>query len=331
MTSDASPATTPAVQIEDVGYRYGQRVALSGVSLEIAAGEIFGLLGPNGSGKSTLFKLLSTLVPLQEGSIRVQGHDVARDPGAVRRQIGVVFQHPALDKHLTVLENLRYHARLFGLSGAQITRRAGELLERFGLADRAGEIVSTLSGGMRRKVELIKALLPRPRVLILDEPSTGLDVNARLDLRNTLETLRKSGDLTVILTTHLMDEADHCDRLAVLDGGRVLKTATPEALKDEIGGDVITVGGSNLEALEIAVRERLNLSPSRLHDRIRFERPQAHLFVPELITALPGLIDTVSIGRPTLDDVFVHLTGRQLHDANGLAVEPAHGKRSRRG
>lgn len=313
-----------AVRIEHVGFRYGDRVALADVSMQIRTGEIFGLLGPNGSGKSTLFKLLSTLVPLQEGSVRILGRDVTTQAAAVRREIGVVFQYPALDKQLTVTENLRYHARLYGMAAKTIQQRIDELLERFRLADRADELVHTLSGGMRRKVELIKALLPRPRLLILDEPSTGLDVNARIDFAQALDALRADGELTVILTTHLMDEADRCDHIALLDQGRLLRCATPDALKDEIGGDVITFGGRDLDALDRAVRDRLHVTPVRVHDRLRIERPQAHLFVPELINTLPGMIDTVSIGRPTLDDVFVHLTGRQLHDtaADSSAVSP---------
>lgn len=313
--SNAEPLT--AVQIDRVAFRYGDRVALDGISFDVRVGEIFGLLGPNGSGKSTLFKLLSTLVPMQDGTIKVFDLDVKTSAPIIRQGIGVVFQHPALDKQLTVAENLRYHARLYGLSSRVISERIDELLERFRLADRAKEIVNTLSGGTRRKVELVKALLPGPRLLILDEPSTGLDVNARIDFAQTLNELRARGDLTVILTTHLMDEADRCDRLAVLDQGKLLKTGTPDELKDEIGGDVITFGGRDLDELEKAARERLNLQPARLHDRLRIERAQAHLFIPELIGALPGMIETVSVGRPTLDDVFVHLTGRQLlHEAS---------------
>ncbi len=315
-------ASSVALQISSVAYRYGERVALDGVTFDVGVGEVFGLLGPNGSGKSTLFKLLSTLVPLQKaGEIRIFDLDVRTQATLIRQGIGVVFQHPALDKQLTVAENLRYHGRLYGMKSPAISKRIDELLERFRLADRAKEIVNTLSGGMRRKVELVKAMLPSPRLLILDEPSTGLDVNARIDLARTLDDLRARGELTVILTTHLMDEADRCDRLAVLDRGKLLKTGTPDTLKDEIGGDVITFGGRDLDGLELAVRDRLKLQPARVRDRLRIERPQAHLFVPELINALPGMIDTVSIGRPTLDDVFVHLTGRQLHDVGAEVTD----------
>ncbi|MGN6625107.1 MAG: ABC transporter ATP-binding protein, partial [Tepidisphaeraceae bacterium] len=226
---------------------------------------------------------------------------------------GVVFQHPALDKQLTVEENLRFHGKLFGLSIRDIKRRTAELLARFNLADRAHELVASLSGGMRRKVELAKAILATPKLLLLDEPSTGLDVAARIELWQLLRELRQAGDLTIVLTTHLMDEADRCDHLAIIDQGNLLVVDTPDALKDALGGDVITFVGRDLPQLQSVIQQKLGLSPQLIEDRLRIERPQAHLFVPQVIEAAPGLIDSISVGRPTLDDVFVHRTGRRLH------------------
>ena len=301
-----------ALSIQDVSHRYGERQALSGVSFAVRPGQIYGLLGPNGSGKSTLFKLLSTIIKLQSGRVSVFGRDLDADPAAVRRTIGVVFQQPALDKQLTVQENLQYHAKLYGL-GRSAARDIDALLGRFDLGDRRKELVASLSGGMRRKVELAKAILTRPRLLLLDEPSTGLDVAARIELWRILTELRAAGEMTVLLTTHLMDEADRCDRLAILDQGKLLADATPDTLKDQVGGDVITFTGPQLDVLQRAVQATLGVTVQRVEQSLRIERPAAHLFVPQLIEAAPGLIESVTVGRPTLDDVFVRLTGRRLH------------------
>ena len=305
--------SSPALLLENVAFRYGNRVALSEVSLRVEVGQVFGLLGPNGSGKSTLFKLISTILPPQAGQMSVFGLDVATQAHEVRRAIGVVFQSPALDKQLTVAENLRYHARLYGLDREKTEVEMMALLGRFGLAERKNEFVQTLSGGMRRKVELAKALLAKPKVLILDEPSTGLDVSARIDLWRLIGELREhQPGLTVLLTTHLMDEADRCDRLAVLDGGRVLADSTPDALKDAIGGDVIRFSGHDLPLLASTIADKLGVAAIEIDGKLHIERPSAHLFVPHLIEAAPGLIESVTVGRPTLDDVFLRLTGRGL-------------------
>ena len=305
--------TPPALLLENVAFRYGERIALSEVSLRVEPGQVFGLLGPNGSGKSTLFKLLSTILPPQAGQMSIFGLDVATQAAAVRRTIGVVFQSPALDKQLTVAENLRYHARLYGLDGDKAEVEMMALLGRFGLVERKRDFVQTLSGGMRRKVELAKALMAEPTLLILDEPSTGLDVGARIELWRLLGELREHRPgLTVLLTTHLMDEADRCDRLAILDNGRVLADSTPDALKDSIGGDVIRFSGHDLPRLQHTVADKLGVAALEIDGKLHIERPSAHLFVPHLIEAAPGLIDSVTVGRPTLDDVFVRLTGRGL-------------------
>lgn len=305
-----------ALSVSKVAYRYGERVALGGISFAVAPGQMFGLLGPNGSGKSTLFKLLSTILAPQSGAMQIFGVDVAKDPAAVRRLIGVVFQSPALDKQLTVAENLRYHARLYGIPRKPAEARTNALLKRFDLLARRDELVLKLSGGLRRKVELAKAILTRPKLLILDEPSTGLDVSARIELWQLLGELRQEQDgPTVLLTTHLMDEADRCDRLAILDEGKLLADETPDALKDAIGGDVIRFTGPDLPHLREVLRAKLNVDAQAIDGRLHIERPGAHLFVPHLIEAAPGLIDSITVGRPTLDDVFVKLTGRRLHRA----------------
>lgn len=302
-----------ALQVENVAFRYGERVALDGISFNVRPGEMMGLLGPNGSGKSTLFKLLSTILAPQSGAMAVFGIDVATRPAEVRRKIGVVFQSPALDKQLTVAENLRYHARLHGINKSQAESEMGGLLERFKLTDRRNELVQSLSGGMRRKVELAKAILAKPKLLLLDEPSTGLDVAARIELWQLLAELRQSDPgLSILVTTHLMDEADRCDRLAILDEGKLLADEAPDKLKDRIGGDVIRFTGPDLPLLRNMLAEKLKVDATLVDGALRIERPSAHLFVPHLIEAAPGLIESITVGRPTLDDVFVKLTGRRL-------------------
>lgn len=314
-------SANPALQVDNVTHRYANRLALEALSLRIAPGETFALLGPNGSGKSTLFRLISTIMPIQQGSIRVAGFDVAQQQRAVRRQLGVVFQNPAVDRQLTVAENLRCHARLYGMGGQKLKRRMALMLDRLGIADRAHHYVSTLSGGLRRRVELAKALLPEPNVLLLDEPSTGLDVSGRAELWKLLEETRAKLGLTIILTTHLMDEADRCTQIAVIDQGRLVDTGTPVTLRERVGGDVITFNGPDTQQLKSLVEQRLHVQVRTLNGALRIERPQAHLFIPQLISAVPGMIDSVAVGRPTLDDVFVHLTGRCIDaEAPGASV-----------
>ena len=301
-----------ALEIQNVSYTYGDRPALQDLSFDVYPGRLFGLLGPNGSGKSTLFRLISTLMPMQAGVVRVFGHDITAAPLAARREMGVLFQSPALDKQLTVAENIACHGRLYGLTKADIAERSADLLNRLGLADRAKDYAGKLSGGMRRKVELAKALLPRPRLLLLDEPSTGLDVTARIDFWRLLHELRQSTGLTVLLTTHLMDEADRCDVLTVLEQGKEIARDTPDALKRRISGDVITLTTADLPRLQQTLKETLGIDTTTVDQTLRFERPDAHQFVPQVVTAAAGQIDSITVTRPSLDDVFVTLTGRRL-------------------
>ncbi|MDE3154557.1 MAG: ABC transporter ATP-binding protein [Acidobacteriota bacterium] len=302
----------PALDISHLSYTYGDRRALDDVSLQVAPGEIFGLLGPNGGGKTTLFRIVSTLLPIQQGSVRVFGDDVASQAAAARRRMGVVFQSPALDIRLTVLENLRHHGHLYGLHGATLRDRMADVLARVRLQDRARDLVQTLSGGQRRRVEVAKAMLPNPALLVLDEPSTGLDPSARRDLGDDLRGLRDRAGTTVVLTTHLMDEAAGCDRVAILHEGRLVALGTPAALTAEVGGDIVQITTREPQALAEAVRARFAVEPRIVDGQLRIERPRAHEFVPQLVEAFPGAIDAVTFGKPTLEDVFVRHTGRRL-------------------
>ncbi|RME39585.1 MAG: ABC transporter ATP-binding protein [Planctomycetota bacterium] len=305
------------VKVDAIVHRYGDRVALNGVSFDVPRGSLFGLLGPNGSGKTTLFRILATLLEPTGGTARIDGADVRRDGAVVRRRIGVVFQNPSLDPLLTVEENLRYQGYLYGMRGRSLTRRIEELLTRFGVLDRLRDRAGVLSGGLQRRVEIAKALLHDPPVLLLDEPSTGLDPGSRRALTDLLHELRDQRGVTSLLTTHLMEEADRCDRLALLDGGRLVALDTPDALKERIGGDVVTVAAVDADHLADRIRQRFGIVPERLSGELRIERDRGHTFVPELIEAFPGEIRSVTVGRPTLEDVFVHLTGHHMHREAG--------------
>ena len=305
----------PVIAITELTHRYGDRVALNNVSLTVQRGEIFGLLGPNGGGKTTLFRILSTLLPPQTGQVRVFDCDVVAQRNAVRRQIGVVFQSPSLDKKLTVLENLRHHGHIFGLRGEPLRQRITDLLQRFGLADRANELTETLSGGLRRRVEIARGLLHKPTLLLLDEPSTGLDPRVRREVSDYLVELRDRDGVTVLVTTHIMEEAERCDRLAILDRGQVVALDRPATLKDRVGGDVVSVRAHDPVNLSTQIESRFAVKAGVVDHVIRIERARGHEFVPALVEAFPGEIEAVSVGKPTLEDAFIHLTGHRFEDA----------------
>jgi ABC-2 type transport system ATP-binding protein len=308
-----------AVEVRDLRHRYGDREALKGISFSVARGEIFGLLGPNGGGKTTLFRILSTLTVPTEGSAAIFGSALGRSPGQealreIRGQIGVVFQAFSLDKQLTVTENLRHQGHLYGLSGAALKSRIDEVLERFRLSDRCRDRVATLSGGLCRRVELAKGLLHRPGLLLLDEPATGLDPGARYDLWEYLEALRKQDSVTILATTHILEEAEHCDRIGILSRGELVALDTPNALKATIGGDVLSIETSAPEELARGIREKFGEGATVVDASVRLERPEAHRFLPSLIESFAGQISAVTVGKPTLEDVFIHLTGHRFWD-----------------
>jgi ABC-2 type transport system ATP-binding protein len=308
----AISAKAVAIEASALGFRYGDRQALSDVTFSITRTEIFGFLGPNGGGKTTLFKLLSTLAPIQSGSARVFGHDLAGDTGAVRRRLGVVFQHPSLDGKLTVGENLAAHGHLYGIAGTRLRERSSAMLERLGLTARERDRVETLSGGLQRRVELAKALLHEPELLLLDEPSTGLDPAARREFWNYLVHLREHDGVTVVLTTHYMEEAERCDRIGIMHQGKLVAIAPPDELKSEVGGDVIVIRTASPEALQRKILARFKLKSQLVDGAIRIEKSRAHELVRDLIDAFGEQVESVSFGKPTLEDVFVHLTGHQF-------------------
>ena len=301
-----------AIDISHLAHRYGSRQAIADLSLSIDTGEIFAFLGPNGGGKTTLFRLLSTLIPLQTGRVSVLSFDLASQQQAVRERIGVVFQAPSLDKKLTVAENIRHQGHLYGLSGRQLKSRQDEMLSRLGLTDRAGELCETLSGGLRRRVELAKGMLHRPRLLLLDEPSTGLDPGARADLWSYLSEVRQRDGVTVVLTTHLLEEADRVDRLGILHAGSLVALGTPAELRSTVGGDSITIATADPTALAEAIRQRFACSASVLDGSVRLEQPQGHEWIARLVDAFGAQIESVTLGKPTLEDVFIDRTGHRF-------------------
>ena len=310
--ADAAPAP---ISLRDLSHNYGLRLALDHLSFNVRPAEIFGLLGPNGSGKTTLFRILSTLMVPTSGNASIQGFDAAREPNKVRQQIGIVFQARSLDIKLTVAENLKHQGHLYGLKGAHLKQRINEVLNRVGLSDRARDSVETLSGGMQRRVELAKGLIHSPSILLLDEPSTGLDPGARRDVWQYLRMLRDEEGVTVLVTTHLMEEAEHCDRLAILNEGKLVALGSPLELKSEIGGDVVTfeaASETDAEALAQKIANRFIVSPAVMGTTVRLEREHGHKFVTDVVEAFPGLVESVSVAKPSLEDVFIQRTGHRF-------------------
>ncbi|MEM8738306.1 MAG: ABC transporter ATP-binding protein [Planctomycetota bacterium] len=319
-SSALSAGRPPAIELQGLTHRYpgAERDALAGVTLEVEAGEAFAVLGPNGGGKSTTFRILATLLQprLPAAVARVFGHDLARDPAAARRAMGVVFQSPSVDIKLSARENLACQARLYGLTRRASAPRIDDALNQFGLSDRAGDRVETFSGGMRRRLEIAKALLHGPRLLLMDEPATGLDPAARRELWDHLGALREQRDISIVWTTHLMDEAERADRLAVMADGRVVAVARPAELMAEQGGHVVTVvPGSALAPDTVRVRIERELGPWAAgrgpvvaEDGVRFEHGDGPSVVARVAAWWPGDLERVSVGRPTLEDAYLRLT-----------------------
>ncbi len=301
-----------AICVDELSHAYGERQALNAVTCSIARGEIFGLLGPNGGGKTTLFRVLCTLLPVQSGRVSVLGWDAVENPSEIRRRIGVTFQAPSLDRRLTVRENLVHQGHLYGLHGRPLTARINDRLGRLGLSDRMHARVDSLSGGLQRRAEVAKGMLHDPELLLLDEPSTGLDPGARHDLWRYLQQLRDDAGVTVVVTTHSMEEAEKCDRLGLIDCGRLVALGTPAALRAEIGGDCLTILSPDPPRLAERIVERFGVTPRQIGLALRIERQRGHELLRELVEAFPDEITSVSLGKPSLEDVFIVKTGHRF-------------------
>ena len=309
--------SAPIVQTKNLQHAYKDRQVLRGLDFSVMPGEIFGLLGPNGCGKTTLMRILSTAFIPDAGEAAIGGYDVRRDCGKIRAKIGVVFQSPSLDGKLTVHENIMHQGHLYGLWGVPLKKRAEEMLSTLGLSDRARDMVEKLSGGLKRRTELAKCLLHKPSLLILDEPSTGLDPGARADLWQYLKTLRDREQVAMIVTTHLMEEAELCDRIAIMDQGKIISTGKPEELKRAIGADVISIKTSQKERLAAGIKEKFHLETFAVEEALQVEHAKGAEFVAEVVKAFPDEIEAVTFRKPTLADVFLHQTGHTFWNLKG--------------
>ena len=310
-----------AIEVDGLVRRFGEFTAVDDVSFTVEPGELFGFLGPNGAGKTTTISILCTLLRPTEGSARVAGYDVHDDPGAVRSSIGLVFQELTLDDYLTGAQNLSFHAVLYGYPRGEVRKRAEPLLEMVGLSDRADQQVRFYSGGMKRRLEIARGLLHSPRVLFLDEPTIGLDPQTRAHIWDYVDQLRQRESTTMFLTTHYMDEADRCDRIAIIDEGRIVAIDTPDALKNSVGLDTVTlVTGDDQAALD-QIDRTLQIKGEITNDGLRLRVPAGESFVPRLFEHLTVPVHNVAMHRPSLDDVFIEYTGRAIRDAEAGATD----------
>ncbi len=309
-----------AISISELSHRYsgskGQpgRLALDCLNLDIKSGELFVLLGPNGGGKTTLFRVLSTLIQPQSGQVSILGFSLPKEKLLIQQRMGVVFQAASVDRKLTVGENIRFHAAMFGLGGSDLERRVKELLGIFALDSRENDLVETLSGGLRRRVELAKGLIHRPQLLLLDEPSTGLDPGARSDLWRFLRQVQSEQQMTIVLTTHLLEEAEFADRIGILSEGKLVALDTPSALKAAVGGDSVAIETDDPAGLEIQVKARFGFVSQVVDGTLRLELPDGHRHVAALVEAFPGKVKSLRLGKPSLEDVFIARTGHRFWD-----------------
>ncbi len=301
--------------------------AVRGIDFEVARGEVFGFLGPNGAGKSTTIKILCTLASPTAGTAAVAGHDVVRERDAVRRNIGLVFQDTTLDDYLTAHRNLVFHGELYGVPSDVLPRRIEQVMRMVGLWDRKDSTVATFSGGMKRRLEIARGLVHAPNVLFLDEPTIGLDPQTRSSIWGYIRELQQRHAITIFLTTHYMDEAEHCDRIAIMDSGRIVAEGPPAKLKASVGKDRVQIRTANDAAAIVALREKLDVEASIHEGAVTFGVASGEQFLPRLFAELPVPIMSVSVARPTLDDVFLSYTGTTMRDAEASAAENLRARR----
>ncbi len=315
------PDGGPAVEVDGLIQRFGEVEAVRGIDVAVRPGEIFGFLGPNGAGKSTTISMLCTLLRPTAGHARVAGYDVAAERDSVRRNIGLVFQDPTLDGYLSGEQNLRFHAELYGVPRSVTGDRIRQVLEMVNLWDRRGDLVQTFSGGMKRRLEIARGLLHSPRVLFLDEPTVGLDPQTRASIWEYIRQLQAAEEITIFMTTHYMDEAEFCERIAIMDSGRIVALDTPEALKAGVGEDRVRIQTADDAAAIAAIRERFGLSAVVSEGAVTFSVAAGEAFVPRLFAELGVPIRSVNVARPSLDDVFMSFTGSTIRDAEATGSD----------
>ncbi len=313
--------TDAVITAQGLVKRYGEIEAVRGIDLEVRRDEIFGFLGPNGAGKTTTINVLCTLLRPTAGRATVAGYDVDAHPDAVRARIGLVFQDPSLDLQLTARENLEFHAYVYDVPAEARRRRIPEVLEMVELTDRADSIVRTYSGGMQRRLEIARGMLHTPEVLFLDEPTIGLDPQTRRHIWTYLRSLPPRDGVTLFMTTHYMDEAEECDRIAIIDGGRIVALGTPDELKSMVGGDVVTLETPDNRAAAEELRRSFSLEPIVEDGKLHVEVDDGAGFVPRLVRELGVPVSSVAFRRPSLDDVFLKLTGHAIRDEEGSAID----------
>jgi ABC-2 type transport system ATP-binding protein len=316
MTSPATNgASAPAISVRDLAKTFGEIRAVRGVNFEVAMGEVFGFLGPNGAGKTTTINMLCTLAKPTSGEASVAGHDVVTERDDVRRNIGLVFQDPTLDGYLTAAQNLKLHAELYGVQSDLVQPRMRQVMEMVGLWDRKDSVVGTFSGGMRRRLEIARGLMHSPRVLFLDEPTIGLDPQTRRSIWSYIRELKEREEITIFMTTHYMDEAEWCDRIAIMDHGEIVALDSPDALKAGVGTDRVTIHTDDNDAAIAALRRQFEIEAKMIEGAVVFGVPAGEEFVPRLFAEFEMPIRSVSVSRPTLDDVFMSYTGTTIRDA----------------
>jgi len=312
MIAEQPSSTDSAIVVRSVSHRYQSNLAIESLSLTLRANQIVGILGPNGSGKSTLFRLISTMMPLQEGNIEVFGASCRSQVFAVRSRIGVVFQSPSLDRKLTVRENLDCQSALVGLSGATRCSRVAQVMNQLSISDRANDRCEKLSGGLKRRVEIAKGLLHHPRLLLLDEPSTGLDPVARLEMWKALTDLSQSEGVTILMTTHILEEAEKCDLLLIMNRGKCVALDSPASLRHASGGDVVSIDCVEPASVADLLRQNFRWEPKVVGSQVRVSIDSAAQQVSAIAELLGESMRSITIARPSLEDVFIEKTGDQL-------------------
>jgi ABC-2 type transport system ATP-binding protein len=335
VSSNGRATTEPAIVVRELRKTFGEVEAVRGVDFEVATGEVFGFLGPNGAGKTTTINMLCTLMKPTAGVATVAGHDVVSERDDVRRNIGLVFQDPTLDNYLTAVQNLRLHAELYGLQRDVVAPRMEQVLEMVGLWERRNVPVGTFSGGMRRRLEIARGMMHSPRVLFLDEPTIGLDPQTRRSIWSYIAELKEREEITIFMTTHYMDEAEWCNRIAIMDHGEIVALDAPDELKAGVGKDRVTIQTDDDQAAIAALKERFDIEAGMAEGQVTFGVPGGEQFVPRLFAELGVPIQGVSVSRPTLDDVFMSFTGTTIRDAeedagknrNRMMMQMMHGGR----